>query len=279
MCRAASECRCGAGCTSGARCAPVDAGLQVCAVPAGGVEGACVDARWLVGPGGALRCGSESCALDNACVDWGAEGVRCGAPCAANTDCPSGCCVEIGDLTGGGTRSVCAPSERFACLRGAPAGRTCSPACAAGEGCVWIGTAPRCLARCEVEADCGATCCVMTTGGAPVCAPDRGSCGATLRTACHNLEGCVDVVSGVRGTHCGDVDSVEVRVRNNCAIPADIELCYQRRDGSCACGVHRNVAPQTEAVPAFWACDVVGTFRMSGRAAGDPAGCHPHSCR
>ena len=279
VCRAADDCRCGAGCSTGTRCPAVDAGLQVCAVPVTAVEGACVEARWLVGPNGRLQCGSESCALDDACVDWGAEGVRCASSCAANADCPSGCCVEIADRVGGGARSVCAPSERYTCLPGAPAGRSCDPACAEGEGCVWIGASPTCRPRCARDEDCVGACCAATTGGASVCAPRGGACTAPLRTACTNLDGCVEVVFGVRGTHCGDPDSLEVRVRNNCASPADIELCYQRRDGTCACGTHRGVAPQTEAAPPFWACDVVGTFRMSARAAGDPAGCHPHTCR
>lgn len=279
VCRAESDCRCGAACSTGTRCPAMDGGLQVCAVPLGGSEGACVEAAWLVGPGGRLQCGRESCGLDNACVDWGAEGVRCAAPCEANADCPSGCCVEIADRVAGGTRSVCAPSERYTCLPGAPAGRSCTPACASGEGCVWVGPAPTCLPTCAADGDCSGACCAMTTGGVSVCAPDRASCGATLRSACTNLDGCVEVVYGVRGTHCGDIDSVEVRVRNSCPTAADIELCYQRRDGTCACGTHRGVAPQTEASPPFWACDVTGAFRMSARAAGDPAGCHPHICR
>lgn len=279
VCRAANECRCGAGCSSGTRCPVMDAGLQVCAVALGGTEGACVEASWLVGPGGTLQCGREACALDNACVDWGADGVRCAAPCSTNTECASGCCIEIMDRVAGGTRSVCAPTERYTCLVGSPAGRTCSPECSAAEGCVWIGAAPQCRPTCAGDEECGDTCCALTTGGARVCTLDRSKCGSTLRTACTNLEGCVEVVSGVRGTHCGDVDSVEVRVRNNCATPADIELCYQRRDGTCACGMHRNVAPRSEAAPAFWACDVIGVYRLSARAAGDPAGCHPHTCR
>jgi hypothetical protein len=279
ICRAVDDCRCGAGCALGDACPAGDGGLAVCAVPVSATVGACVDARWLVGAGGTLQCGADACGLDSACVDWGADGVRCAPPCGANDGCPSGCCVQITDRAAGGTRNVCAPSERYTCLAGAPAGRACEPACAAGEGCAWVGSAPRCLAGCARDADCAGGCCAPTTGGRRVCAPPRVGCEAPLRTACTNLDGCVTVVSGVRGTHCGDIDSVEVRVRNDCAQPADIELCYQRRDGTCACGTHQNVAPQTEASPAFWACDVVGVYRMSARPAGDPEGCHPHACR
>lgn len=250
----------------------------MCAIPTGTAAGACVEARWLVGEGGTLQCGSESCPLDNGCVNWGADGVHCAPPCAVNTDCNSGCCVEIADRVAGGARDVCAPTEQYACLPGAPAGHGCTPACASTESCVWIGASPQCRPTCARDADCGLACCAATTGGGMACAAERMSCAAPLRTACTNLDGCVEVVSGVRGTHCGDVDSVEVRVRNNCDVAADIELCYQRRDGTCSCGVHANVAPQTLADPAFWACDVTGTYGMSARAAGDPAGCHPHRC-
>lgn len=278
VCRAEGDCRCGAACTAGARCPAVDGGLSVCAVPEGGTRGACVEARWLVGPAGRLRCGDESCTLDQACVDWGRDGVGCAPPCEANTDCESGCCVGLNDASTGSTRQVCAPSELYRCLPGSPAGRGCVPACGPGEGCTWIGDEPRCLAQCTADADCGGTCCATTTGGVSACAPAGVSCGAPLRSACVNLEGCVEIVSGVRGTHCADIDSVEVRVRNGCTVSADIELCYARRDGTCACGLHRNVAPGALAEPAFWACDVTGAYRLSARAAGDPAGCHPHRC-
>ncbi len=277
VCRAEGDCRCGAQCTAATRCPAGDGGLTICAGPAGASSGACVDARWLVGAGGRLQCGSGSCSIDDACVDWGRDGVGCGVACDANSDCESGCCVELSDGADG-ARRVCAPSELYRCLPGSPAGRGCFPPCGAGRSCVWSGSSPTCLDNCSLDADCGRTCCAMTTGGVPACAASRAECGTTLRSACVNLDGCVEVVSGVRGTHCADVDSVEVRVRNNCDVPADVELCYARRDGTCACGIHRAVAPGALAEPPFWACDVTGAFRMSARAAGDPAGCHPHRC-
>ncbi len=276
-CRAEGDCRCGAQCTAATRCPTGDGGLTICAGPAGATDGACVDARWLVGVGGRLRCGSGSCTLDDACVDWGRDGVGCAVSCEANVDCESGCCVELSDGADG-LRRVCAPSELYRCLPGSPAGRGCSPPCGDGRSCVWSEGAPTCLVNCSGDDDCGRTCCAMTTGGVPACAASRAECGTTLRSACVSLDGCVAAVSGVRGTHCADVDSVEVRVRNNCDVPADIELCYARRDGTCACGIHRAVAPGALAEPAFWACDVTGAFGMSARASGDPAGCHPHRC-
>ena len=279
VCRSEGDCRCGIACTPTTPCPAGDAGLEVCAAPLGSTVGACVAAGWLVGPAGRLKCGSEACSIADACVDWGADGVRCAAACEANDDCDSGCCVEINDRGAGGRRLVCAPTEGYSCVAGGAAGRSCEPACASGEGCVWAGSAPRCLPTCAADPECAGSCCASTTGGVGVCAPAGVACDQPLRSACTNLDGCVEVVSGERGTHCASEDSVEVRVRNNCALPADIELCYQRRDGSCACGLHRNVAPRSLASPPFWACDVVAVFRLSARAAGDPSGCHPHACR
>ena len=113
-----------------------------------------------------------------------------------------------------------------------------------------------------------------------VCAPSRAyTClGPAPAGACTNFDACVTVVDGVRGTHCGDVESIEVRVRNDCTAPVDVELCYERIDGSCACGVHRSLAPGAVGDPVFWACAVTGRYRFSARAAGDVDTCHSHGC-
>jgi hypothetical protein len=98
--------------------------------------------------------------------------------------------------------------------------------------------------------------------------------------ACSILDMCVTVTYAARGDHCGgSPDSAEVRVRNDCGVAVDVGICFEGRDGGCVCGTNRNVQPGTIADPAFWACNVRGTFRYSARAAGDAPGCHPGTCR
>ena len=218
VCRTATDCRCGAACTTSATCAPVDAGVPVCAIPTGSTAGGCVDGRWLVGTTGSLQCGADPCGVDDACVNWGRGGTHCAPDCTTGADCTSGCCVALPASGTFAARNVCAPSRAYMCLGPAPVG------------------------------------------------------------ACTNFDACVTVVDGARGTHCGDVESIEVRVRNDCTAPVDVELCYERIDGSCACGVHRSLAPGAVGDPVFWACAVTGRYRFSARAAGDVDTCHSHGC-
>lgn len=278
VCRSAADCRCAPSCALGRPCAV--AGTPVCVELADETgAGACVDASWLTGaPAGMIRCGTATCPATSACVDWGAAGVRCAPPCRANADCASGCCTQVNDSAAMRTLTLCAPDARFRCMAG-ESGRRCEPPCADGETCLDASPAPRCARPCADDADCPDTCCAEIVGGGRACAPTLAACRAPLEPACSNLDDCVMVTYASRGDHCGgSPDSVEVRVHNGCARAADVEICFPRRDGTCTCGTHRAVAPGADATPAFWACDVLGRYAISSRAAGDAPGCHPSGC-
>ncbi len=287
VCRAAADCRCGPVCTATSGCA--DAGALICVAitgdPTGGV---CVDPVWATGRAdGRYPCGAELCLPRDACVDWGADGIHCAPSCAANGDCAAGCCSPIREADGTSSRNVCAPSARFRCLPGSPPTQQgCTPRCDATQVCMQAGTAaPRCLTRCTADAECPGTCCAPTSGGVSVCAPTRSSCATpgavdpTIVPRCSNLDGCVMVTYAARGDHCADIDSVEVRVQNNCDREADIQICYERRDGACECGIHRAVAPGAAGSPPFWACNLTGRYRVSARAAYDAPRCQVETCR
>ena len=282
ICRATNDCRCGPPCRTGDRCPASVGATPTCAeFAATPGRGVCVDLSWASGaPSGMIRCGSETCPATSFCVNWGSAGIHCGAPCARNSDCRSGCCTSVSDNTGANPLNVCAPNASFRCLAGSPAGRACDPPCESGRTCMLVGTRTTCLATCSTQAQCEGTCCVDAQGGARVCAPSTGLCGigdggAGITPACSNMDSCVQVTYATRGEHCASGDSVEVRVRNDCTLPVDVQICYEQRGGGCVCGTHRNLAPGTEGTPAFWACNVTGRYLLSARAAGDAPGCHP----
>ncbi len=281
VCRAASDCRCGPPCALGSRCPAGLGGAPVCLELADSTGmGVCVDVSWASGaPPGMIRCGQDLCPATSSCVNWGSAGVHCGAPCMTNAQCPSGCCAVVSDRDTSRTFNVCAPSASFRCLPGMTAGLRCDPACGDRETCVATSSAPRCARECASDDDCAGACCAEVMGGGRACAPAGSACGAPLTPACTSFDECVTVTYAARGDHCGgSVDSVEVRVRNGCTRAADVQICYERRDGTCTCGLHRDVAPGAEPSPAFWACDLTGRFRISARAAGDAPGCHPGTC-
>lgn len=282
VCRAANDCRCASPCTPGSACMLATGGTPICAeITDSPSMGVCVDVSWLTGaPAGMVRCGSNTCPSTSSCVDWGAAGLQCAAPCRTNADCASSCCTSVADRNTSRSYNLCAPDTRFRCM-GATAGSRCQPACTAGQTCVLNGTTPRCAATCATDDDCAAsgTCCAELRGGGRACNVPRATCTAALTPACTVLDDCVTVTWAARGDHCGDSpDAVEVRVRNDCTRAADIEICFPRRDGTCTCGRHRNVAPGAEPSPSFWACDVLGRYAISARAAGDADGCHPGFC-
>ncbi len=281
VCRAAGDCHCGPPCALGSRCPSGIAGTPMCLELSDSPGmGVCVDVSWATGaPPGQIRCGTELCSATTACVDWGTAGIRCAPACTTNTQCRSGCCATVSDRDTMRTSTVCAPTSNFRCLPGMDASLRCDPACASGQTCVGT-TAPRCTATCSADEDCPSGCCLDLMGGGRACAPTAADCArGSLTPACSSLDGCVTVTYAARGDHCGgSPDSVEVRVRNDCTRAADVEICYERRDNTCTCGTHRNVAPGVEASPPFWACDLTGNFRLSARAAGDAQGCHPGTC-
>ncbi|MBL8600800.1 MAG: hypothetical protein JNK72_02655 [Myxococcales bacterium] len=285
VCRTATDCRCASPCTPGAACALSTRLAAVCAPLTDNESlGACVEYAWITGRSdGRLPCGAEVCEAGASCVNWGADGIRCGAACERNADCGSGCCVEVGNASGQTLRRVCAPSANYRCETGSPAGRSCEPACDAASVCMSVAGAPRCLARCELGgAACASGCCLASPDRVAVCAPSTLCAtdgGAGPSAACTNFDACVTVTSALRGGYCASLDSIEVRVRNDCARPVDVEICYEARDGRCVCGLHRNVAPGAEPETPFWACGLTGRYRLSARAAGDAPGCHPSRCQ
>lgn len=282
VCRAVGDCHCGPPCVLGSRCPSGIAGTPMCLELSDSPGmGVCVDVSWATGaPVGMIRCGAELCTAATPCVDWGPGGIHCAPACTSNTMCRSGCCATVSDRDTMRTSTVCAPNAGFRCLPGMAAGTQCEPACESGETCIASSAGPRCAAPCSTDADCAGGCCLAITGGGRACAAVRADCTrGPLTPACSNLDPCVTVTYAARGDHCGgSADSVEVRVRNDCTRAADVEICYERRDGTCECGLHRNVAPGAMGTPAFWACDLTGNFRVSSRAAGDAEGCHPHTC-
>lgn len=282
VCRAVGDCRCGPPCALGARCPAGIAGAPQCLELADSPGmGVCVDVSWASGaPPGMIRCGAELCPATASCIDWGATaGVRCAAPCTENAACASRCCATVSERDSTRTFNVCAPGAGFRCVAGATTAVRCEPPCEGGAACVTAGSATRCAAPCATDADCAGGCCKDLMGGGRGCAPGADCAGPALTPACSSLDGCVTVTYAARGDHCGaSPASVEVRVRNDCTRAADVMICYERRDRTCTCGMHRNVAPGAAATPPFWACDLTGNFRLSSRAAGDAEACHPGAC-
>lgn len=275
-CRADGDCRCGAVCTPGSSCPDTAEGPAGCASLGDG-GGVCVDIAWLTGlPRGRIPCGATTCEIARAqCVQWADGTVACAPRCESNATCDSGCCSALRDSRGADLGSVCAPGPGYRCAADTPAGRSCDPPCDPSSLCAsWEGAA-RCLPRCGPEGACGDTCCAAD-GGLAVCLPDARQCASppTVRPSCTSLDACVEVTWAALGTRCAAGDSIEVHVKNNCAQPADVVICYERREGACACAVHRAVAPGASPEAPSWACDATGRYVVSARAAGDADACH-----
>jgi len=284
VCRGATDCVCAQPCMPGSPCPAGASGPAVCAELTDSTSpGACVEVAWLTGRSDSrIPCGTTTCDPTAVCVDFARDGVQCSGACMVNADCPSGCCIEVGARDGSYSRRVCAPNAGYRCETGSSAGLTCPTPCGAASVCFSVGGTPQCLARCTVDADCPASCCLATESRVSVCAPDATRCPsrstAGLAAACANLDACVTVTGGTRGDHCASLDSVEVRVRNDCTRPVDVEICYEARDGRCVCGLHSNLAPGASPTMPFWACGLTGRYALSARGAGDAPGCHPTRC-
>jgi hypothetical protein len=182
----------GAGCAFDAQCEST-----FCALPAGGVCGACAAPRAAgdscagldsCGAGGRL-----SCAASGKCVAPGAAGAACDpetAPCAATLDCVKGSCEPQGTLGGApcdpmaGPGCVhalglfCASSGTCAGITFAAAGAACNAAggveCAASGLCV----NGACVAPVDPLADAGVAC--DATKGPPCPHPWRCAGGACV---------------------------------------------------------------------------------------------------
>lgn len=221
-------------------------------------------------PDGAL----QACRADGQC--------RCGARCDPGSDCPdtaegpagcairddgAGVCVDIAWLTG-------LPRGRVPC-----GATTCDGASAR---CVqWAEGDVACAPRCTANDACPSGCCTPLADRSgrdlgSVCAPSRAYRCLPPGEApgCTTLNACVTVTFAALGTRCAVGDSAEVHVRNDCDRPADVVICYERREGACACSVHRAVQPGAETDPPSWACSATGRYLVSARAAGDPDACH-----
>lgn len=285
ICRELDDCRCGAPCVRGAVCAPGADGPAVCAefatTPGRGV---CVSTVWATGgANGTVPCGASRCAQGELCVDWGPAGPHCSGVCSANSQCASGCCVSVADSTGAVRREVCAPSPGYRCLPGTVSRGQCSPACGAETTCVSDQGAVSCETVCSDDTECAQSCCRTGANGLRVCATDPRQCSVTgvtpgLAPACTVLDGCVEVTWGVRGQHCASIDSVDLVVRNNCPVAADIEICVETRLQTCQCGIFRGVQPGAETTPGYWVCNATGRYGLTARAANDAPGCHGHRC-
>jgi hypothetical protein len=284
VCRTATDCVCAAPCTPPASCPDGARGPSVCAELTDATSpGACVEIAWLTGrPDGRLPCGTTTCDPSALCVDFARDGVQCAASCMVNADCGSGCCIEVGARDGSYSRRVCAPNANYRCESTSAAGVTCATPCGPSAVCFTVQGAARCLPRCTVDADCPQSCCLPTAERVSVCAPDPARCPGRdvtgMRAACSNLDACVTVTGATRGDYCASQDSVEVRVRNDCTRPVDVEICYEARDGRCVCGLHSNLAPGAAPAAPFWACGLTGRYALSARGAGDAPGCHPTRC-
>ncbi len=284
VCRGATDCVCAVPCTPPAPCPAGPRGPAVCAeLTDSPSPGACVEIAWLTGRSDSrIPCGTTTCDPSAVCVDFARDGVLCAGTCMVNADCPSGCCVEVGARDGSFSRRVCAPNANYRCETGSAAGLACPAPCGPGGVCFSVAGSARCLPRCTADTDCPGSCCLPTPARVSVCAPDPARCPARsaegLTAACSNHDACVTVTGASRGDHCASLDSVEVRVRNDCTRPVDVEICYEARDGRCVCGLHTNLAPGQSPAAPFWACGLTGRYALSARSAGDAPGCHPTRC-
>ena len=167
---------CEALCTSDATCS-----TGCCAALDNG-QRACLDASFC---GSGSPCGA--CYSDERCIDWAGYGYECSYFCNFNSDCPSGCCVDLGDGT-----ATCAPSGAY-CGRNSCGGDTCTT----GEQCVsWTGFGYSCSDFCTTGADCLSGCCIGLSDGSAACAPSDSYCGGSGGTcgndSCISGEQCVD---------------------------------------------------------------------------------------
>lgn len=276
VCRSDGACRCGPPCAPGSACPATPEGPAACATLRDGA-GVCVDIAWFTGlPRGRIPCGATTCAVaTEQCVSWGEDRVGCAPRCTENGACDSGCCTPLSASTGEDAGSVCAPGAGFRCLDASTTTQRCDPPCGSGSLCARWDGAPRCLPRCGPSRECGESCCGAEDGLA-VCLPDPRRCVSppAVRPVCESLDACVEVTWAALGTRCAAGDSIEVHVRNGCDRPADVLICYERREGACACSMHRAIAPGASPEVPSWACGTTGRYVLSARGAGDPDACH-----
>ncbi len=143
-------------------------------------------------------CGGAACLCNGVCVSVGKPSAYIGAPCAANTDCPTGAFCIPGTLPGG-----------------LPSGWSqgyCAESCGGTNACV---TCPQGSA-CVVDGQEGQAYCLQLCSASGGCRSGYG-CGSTLTTG-----GEVEVCQPGDGSACIDSNSCpvgEVRVQGACQLP------------------------------------------------------------
>lgn len=92
----------------------------------------------------------------------------CATNCLDNTNCASGCCVPLTNLT----TAVCAPAEYCACIS---AGNSCldnTGGCCADSICIDSAGSTVCAATCTDNSECNSGCCApLTNSTTRVCSP------------------------------------------------------------------------------------------------------------
>ena len=93
-------------------------------------------------------------------------------------------------------------------------------------------------------------------------------------TTCASTRALVSVVSTVRGTVCGNTNSLTVVLRNNSNQDLAMTLQLQRANGTWDCGTNGSVAPG--ATWSYYTCTPTGTYRYDAMLASDwlRSSCH-----
>ena len=238
-----------------------------CCAPLEGGDAACLDSRYCDEGGGSSGGDECNCSSDEICVNT--NGVPgCYPICTSNSECSSGCCSTVD----GAASNACAPDASY--CESDPCG-----GCAFDELCVDSNEGAMCVPYCSSDADC-LTCCVSTSDGADqICAPndtycsDGGDDGGGSDDQCTNLNSCLSLVETNRGNHCGDHDSLDITIQNNCRQDVLTQICLQRADGTWSCGMDTVSAGDTMD---FWTCASTGSYQYTGRSPDDFGdGCFP----
>lgn len=79
---------------------------------------------------------------------------------------------------------------------------------------------------------------------------------------------CFQVTDVIRGSECGNPESVKLKCRNTCDQPLDIKACVERTNGRWDCGVSFAVKPSSDrACAGIWVCAGTGKYKLFGRTA------------
>lgn len=131
------------------------------------------------GTGGSMQCRAanadctddvESCCNGTTCVspaDAPTTGV-CATNCLQPSDCVSGCCVQLTNLT----TAVCAPADYCACLTPGTSCLDNVEGCCTDSTCVETVDETVCAANCTDNSECNSGCCApLSNSTTRVCSP------------------------------------------------------------------------------------------------------------